>query len=170
MKSAVTRILEIAAAALVCGNIGGMIGLLVIRSQVGLYREGTAFPYPHGYLLDKSFLSRRSPCYLLRVSSDGCEFCRVDVGYYRALSDEAQNAGCESVLVAPEFGSMKALSGGGEAVQLQFVDMKLGRILNPFLTPQTILLTSGDAVAWSRDGALDTDSLRQGLQALRRLR
>jgi hypothetical protein len=51
-------------------------------------------------------------------------------------------------------------------VQLQYVDMKFGQTLNPFLTPQTILLDSQARVIWSRAGTMDKPSLAQAISAL----
>jgi hypothetical protein len=62
------------------------------------------------------------------------------------------------------------LNEDSNVVQLQFVDMNLGRVIYPFLTPQTILLDRNGRVKWQRQGSLDERSLEQGLQAIGGLR
>jgi hypothetical protein len=55
-------------------------------------------------------------------------------------------------------------------MQLQYVDMKLGRTLYPFLTPQTILLSGEGRIIWAQEGSMDDQALSVALSALGRTR
>lgn len=141
-----------------------------VRSHVNLYSSGDPFPVPSGYLLDNSYMTSKSArCYLLRVSSDGCPYCRQDQPQYTRLVEQARKAGCESVILAPIAGQME-LRENSPSAQLQYVDMSMGRVLKPFMTPETILLGGRGRPAWQQVGSMDDDALARALKALRRLR
>lgn len=53
--------------------------------------------------------------------------------------------------------------------QLQFVDMRLGRALNPFSTPQTLLLDSEGRPRWHRKAALNDDDVAEAMKTLQRV-
>ena len=74
------------------------------------------------------------------------------------------------MILSPQTGQQKLNLNSGQALQLQYVDMQLGRALNPFTTPQTILLDAEGHVIWAWEGAMDGDALSHALQALSKLR
>jgi hypothetical protein len=74
---------------------------LGIRRRANLYRLDEPFPEPSGYLLNSQYMaSRAAPCYLLRVSSDSCPYCRLDRQQYERLVQEAQRSSCETIILA----------------------------------------------------------------------
>jgi hypothetical protein len=102
---------------------------------------------------------------MIRITSDGCPYCGRDRGQYVRLAREAARAGCRVVALAPRIGMM-ALRGDEPALQLQYVDMKLGRALNPFFTPQTVVLDGEGRVGWQRQGAMGDRDLALALETL----
>ena len=74
------------------------------------------------------------------------------------------------IVISPQHGHLKArVAELDNSVQLQFVNMSFGQVLNPFLTPQTILLDNAGYVVWSRDGAIDSEAAHAGMVALAHL-
>jgi hypothetical protein len=124
------------------------------------------FPMPSGYLLDGRYLAPISAsCYVLRLTSDGCPYCRLDKSQYTRLFQRAKEAGCQTLLLAPKLGQME-LNEDGLAIQLQFVDMKFGANLDPYLIPRTILLDQNGRLRWQQEGAMDDRTLRKALKVL----
>jgi hypothetical protein len=166
MPTLFRKSLEIGLLVLVVVNIVGMVILAIANHSVGLHPAGTRFPTLTGYSMEGVLWSKRAQCYLIRVSSDGCEYCRQDAGYYRSLNLRARATGCESILIGAQFGALKSSTDFDGATVLQFVDMSFGRVLNPYLTPQTLLLDNKGVVVWSRDGAMDGTAVESGLRAM----
>jgi hypothetical protein len=148
------------------------IGLFfAIRNRATLYGSDVSFPVPSGYLWDRTFMVADSaPCYLIRVSADACPYCRLDQRQFTELAHRAQDVQCKTILVAPKTGQIKWRAGEGRTMQLQYVDMKLGRTLYPFLTPQTILLSGEGRIIWAQEGSMDDQALSVALSALGRTR
>ncbi len=105
-------------------------------------------------------------CYLLRLTSDDCPYCWADKPQLGALQASARSAGCEEVQIAPKTGLVPLQAG---KVQLQYVDAAFARVLDPFLTPQTILLSGTGVVVWYRAGEMDNRSLAEARRALKAL-
>jgi hypothetical protein len=170
MRLGLTKIAHGLIVALVVLSILELGLIYALRRVSGLYSAGEKFPALSGYLLNQRFWVAPSvPCQLLRVTSDGCPYSVLDQRQYWALLQRAREAGCLTVVVAPRNGDVE-LNEDSNVVQLQFVDMNLGRVIYPFLTPQTILLDRNGRVKWQRQGSLDERSLEQGLQAIGGLR
>lgn len=109
------------------------------------------------------------PRYLIRLSADGCPYCREDRPWYRDLLARARQARCEAVVLAPKTGELKWDPARGGPIQLQYVDMDFGRALVPFTVPQTILLGHKHRIAWYQVGAMNSRSLKGALAALGKL-
>lgn len=140
-----------------------------IRSAAAVYRIDEAFPLPSGYSLDSRYVAPTSArCSLLRVTADTCPYGRQDRAQYTRLVDEAERVGCRTLAIAPIAGQM-APTEEGPSIQLQFIEMNLGRALDPFLTPQTILLDGEGRVKWQRQGAMNDLELELALEALERV-
>jgi hypothetical protein len=170
MRLMIKRAGEIAIIVLVVINAFELAFFFAIHRRAGLYGADDQFPLPSGYLLNKRYkASGGAPCYLLRVSSKDCPYCRLDQSQYARLVQEAQKVGCETIVMAPEAGAAE-LYNDSRVVQLQYIDMKFGRALNPFMTPETILLDGRGRVVWSRWGAMDNPSLADAIHALDKLR
>ena len=166
----VKRAGEIAIIVLIVINAFELAFFFAMDRAAGLYGGCDQFPLPSGYLLDHRYTaSRGAPCYLIRVSSSGCPYCRLDQAQYGRLVRQAQKVGCETIIMAPMARNAE-LYNDSRVVRLQYIDMKFGRALNPFMTPQTILLDSGGRVVWSGEGAMDNHSLADGIRALDKLR
>lgn len=110
-----------------------------------------------------------APCFLIRVSSDGCPYCRLDQGQYTALVHKVQGVGCKTIIVAPKVGQIKS-NGNRGVLQLQYVNMKFGEALNPYMTPETILLDGEDRILWDREGSMDDRGLSSAIRAPGRIR
>lgn len=135
-----------------------------------MYSSEVSFPVPSGYLQNKKYMaSGAAGCYLIRVSADGCPYCRLDQRQYTQLVQQAQKALCETVLLAPKTGQIKWEGNNGGVMQLQYVDMDLGRALNPYFTPQTILLDKKGLIVWDQEGSMDDDALTAAVSALRKV-
>jgi hypothetical protein len=171
MSTTWSRISELALAALIVINLFELALFLKIRGDAGLYSSVEFFPLPSGYSADKSFIvPRTAPCFLIRLSSDGCPYCRLDEGQYARLVEQAQRSRCEAMILAPKVGQIKPGASSGAIVQLQYVDMKFGRVLNPRVTPETILLDGRGRLIWYWEGSINDGALSKGLDALARLR
>jgi len=141
-----------------------------IQHDSRIYNRSIHFPVPSGYLLDSSFLpASAAHCFLLRLTSDACPYCHLDQPEYKRLVAEAQKDGCKVVTLAAKLGQVKPNGNLGGIAQLQFVDINLGQALNPYSTPQTILLNSDGKIAWDREGSIDPASLSEALHALTKI-
>ena len=144
--------------------------LLFLRRVERIYDVGQVFPPPFGYSIDMRHLPPvEAPCYLIRVTSDDCVYCRLDQAVYQRVVDEAQRAECQVTEIGPRVGQV-AIRPAAEVVQLQYVDMSFARSLDPFATPQTILLDPAGAVVWHRQGALAETDLARAVRDIRRFR
>ena len=171
MRTTFRKIADVAIMALIVINTLELIVFFRIRGAAGLYGSNDRFPVPSGYLSDKGFMAPESaPCVLIRLSSDGCPYCRLDRGLYTHLVQRAQQAGCKTIILAPKVGQIKSNGKGDGPMQLQYVDMKFGEALYPFMTPQTMLLDRGGRIMWDREGAMDKRALENALQALGKVR
>ncbi len=157
-----------AVVALIVVNVFELCLFLVIRSQTRLYNSYVRFPVPSGYLVDNTFMNASSaPCPLIRLSADGCPYCRTDQPLYTRIVQQAQRAGCRAIVIAPRVGQIKPTGNSGGVMQLQFVTMQFGRALNPVITPETILIDNRTGrVTWDREGSLDEEALSEGLRVL----
>lgn len=136
------------------------------RNDARIYRPGVRFPRPSGYLMDKSYFTEDlAPCFLIRVSSDECPYCRLDQDPYALFVQQARQKGCRPLILTPVAGK-KLVVNSEEALQLQYVDMRLGRALNAFMTPQTILLDAEGRLVWAWEGTMDDRALARALKAL----
>lgn len=135
------------------------------------YGLGVPFPAPSGYAVDGSLVRpRNAPCYLLRVSADGCPYCRRDRAEYSQMTRLALSRGCVSVIVGPRKGDLRVPAKQDGTTYLELVDMKFGRALVPDRTPQTIVADREGAPVWYQLGSLDSRTLAAGLSALKRVR
>lgn len=150
--------LEVAVTALVVINALELAFVFKLHSDARLYDTDLPFPLPSGYLVDMKFTDSEAPCYLVRLSSDSCPYCLSDQELYKDLSQRARQFSCRTILLAPKMGQMKSS------------DMKFGRALNPFITPQTILLDRKGGILWDREGAMDKRALSNALRSLEKAR
>lgn len=142
-----------------------------VRGSAGLYRSGDSFPLPSGYLLDQAYMpADTAPCYLIRVSADGCPYCRLDQPQYTRIMRQAQKVHCQAILLAPKTGEIKSNGNTGGVMQLQYVDMNFGRALVPFVTPETILLNRKGRIIWDQVGSVNGAAINAALSALRKTR
>ncbi|MGH9393014.1 MAG: TlpA family protein disulfide reductase, partial [Terriglobales bacterium] len=133
------------------------------------YRLGERLPIPAGYLVDGHFLAPRvRPCFLLRLATDECPYCRSDAQSLQPLMVAAEAARCETVFLAPKSGTMTAALPNS-AMLLQGVGLDLGRVLDPYLIPQTLLLDRGGKIVWFRVGSLAAVDLASAQRALAKL-
>lgn len=145
---------------------GELVLFFILHGHAELYRADEPFPPPSGYLLNSHYMAAaRAQCYVLRVSSDSCPDCWLDQRKYARLVSKAKEARCETVITAPVAGEMR-LDPNSPSLQLQYVDMQFGRVLKPFVTPETILLDARGRPVWQQQGAMNDNSLGLALQAL----
>ena len=102
------RVCRIAVVALILASVAEVIFFVALRNGGSLYSARDSFPVPSGYLLDSKFMpAKAARCYLIRISSDTCPYCRLDQGRYIQVVQEAQRTGCETIILAPVSGEMK---------------------------------------------------------------
>lgn len=155
---------------LIIANFVGIGLFLALRPRVGLYRLHSSFPALCGYLPNAAQVQpSTAPCDLIRLSADGCPYCRADRPLYRQLLARARQSQCEAVVIAPKVGELKWNPAPGGPIHLQYVAMDLGRALVPYAVPQTILLGSKHRIAWYQVGAMNRRSLKTALGILARL-
>jgi thiol-disulfide isomerase/thioredoxin len=156
--------------ALIILNIFELSLFFTLRSRSRLYDSQVRFPVPSGYLVDGKYMSgSRAPCSLLRLSAEGCPYCRADQPLYQQLVRQARRSGCTTIVLGPKIGQIKPSNDQPAASDLQFVTMDFGSALNPVMTPETILVDNRDGrIRWDREGELDTQAVSSGLAALRR--
>jgi hypothetical protein len=141
-----------------------------VRGKTGLYHATTTFPSLAGFASNRQrYIPAVTPCVLVRVSSDSCNYCRVDQPFYRRFVEQVRHAGCESFIVSPKSGQLNFQGDAWGTIHLRFVDYRLGRILVPFVTPQTILLDGDGHIRWYREGTMDQKALAKALRELARL-
>jgi len=171
MGTMLRRIANITIVVLIVVNVAEVLLFFKTRSGARMYHSSAQFPAPSGYLADQGFLSPEpAPCFLIRLSSDACPYCRLDRGLYMHLVRQARQAGCESIVLAPKAGQVKSGGVSSGTLHLQYVDMKLGRALVPVLTPQTIILDRAGRIVWDREGSMDKRALSDALRAVREVR
>jgi hypothetical protein len=147
-----------------------IVTLLVLRRVDRIYEVGQVFPRPSGYSIDMRYVPPvEAPCYLIRMTADDCPYCQLDQSQYGRLVEEAQRAGCQVLVIGPRVGDV-AIQPDSDIVQLQYVDMGFGRVLDPFGTPQTILLDQSGKVTWHRQGSLKEEDLTRAVRKIARLR
>ena len=158
--------------ALVVISIFQVIALTYIqRTSPSFYAADSKFPLSSGYLSGPTVKKAdRAPCVLLRMSSDRCRYCRMDQPFYKRLIDASRLQGCASFVLSPKTGQIDFRDDGTGTQYWQFVDYQVGRYLDPFLTPQTILLDSEGRVRWFREGTMDARSLTGAMRAMDILR
>ena len=170
MAKKVSTIVSVATVALCIIASIELGAVVVMRKAADIYHVGQSFPIPSGYQLDGRYLSGTpAACFVVRVTADECPYCKQDLAHYSTLTERATAHGCRIVELSPRVGQM-APRAGTPAIQLQYVDMALGRTLNPYATPQTILLNRDGRMAWQRQGAMDDEDLGAALDSLRGLR
>jgi hypothetical protein len=135
------------------------------RAAAGLYTLDTVVPTLSGYLLDDTVAyPKPGRCALLRVSSDGCQFCRLDQPLYSRLLTAVEAHHCNAAIIAPKQGQRAAIGNTGGAMELQFIDMRLGQVLKPVMTPQTLLVDDNGQLEWYRAGMMDERALSAALK------
>ena len=143
-----------------------LVTLFVLRGIAGIYELGQPFPQIFGYSIDMRYVPpAEAPCHLIRITDDDCPYCREDQIEYGRLVAEAQHAGCRLTTIGPKTGDV-ALQPGTGGLQLQYIDMRLGRALDPWSTPQAILLDASRHVVWHRQGPITE---RQAERAMRKI-
>jgi hypothetical protein len=152
-------------AILLLASCAEMAAFFVLRGESRLYRVGESFPQPSGIQLNGMYFGADAACYLLRVTADGCPYCIRDAGVFTVIARRAREERCAVIALAPYVGQIKA-SPDTSAVQLEFVDMQLGRVLEPSLTPQTILLSGDGRLLWQRQGSLSAADEPRAMAAL----
>ena len=170
MRRRLSTILSVATIVLGATCVLELGSIVAMRHVAAVYRAGQAFAVPSGYLLNGTYL-RDTPasCFVIRVTADSCPYCQRDREPYTQLARQASLAGCRVIAVAPRAGQM-APNPLEPGVQLQYVDMKVGRTLNPFMTPQTIVLDGRGRMAWQRQGAMDMQDVGEALSTLDAMR
>lgn len=151
----------------VVSEVGMLLWLRATRG-VGLYRDGSSFATPAGYTIDGRYVSlEAAACYVIRVTSDTCPYCRQDLSEYQALRSQARSAGCAVVEVAPTAGDIAATDP--DRIQLQFINLSLAADLIPYSTPQT-LIVGGGTLRWHRLGSLRKADIAGAIELLRGFR
>lgn len=171
MDTAFGKTRKIAIVALIVVNVFELGFLFKVRRDSSLYKSSASFPLPSGYLLNKDFLAAEAaPCFLIRISADGCPYCRLDQVQYDQLVQRAQKRHCQTIVLPPKTGDIRPSNNSGGILQLQYVNMKFGRVVNPFMTPETILLDGTGGMIWEREGVMDKGSLSDALEAFAKIR
>jgi len=167
----IKRVGEIGIIILIVTNTFELGFSFAIHRRASLYGRSDGFPLPSGYLLDKRYYipSSAAPCHLIRIYAKGCQYCLLDKPLYAQLAQQAEKVGCEMVVIAPRAKEAE-LYNDSRVVQLQYIDMKFGQALNPFITPQTILLDGSGRVVRFEKGAMDNSSVAHAIDALHKLR
>src|SRR5947209_5803541 len=100
MRKTVTSATELAITALIIINVAAFALLFTLRDP-GLYSvRAELLSIPSGYLIDQSFMApQAAPCALIRLSSDGCRYCRIDRTEYTRLAQEIRDRGCMSLIL-----------------------------------------------------------------------
>ncbi|HEX3746748.1 MAG TPA: hypothetical protein VHW09_22575 [Bryobacteraceae bacterium] len=91
----------------------------------------------------------------------------MDRSRYEQLRAQAQKVGCRSILLAPKAGQIAPKEDTDRKTLLQFVDLNFGRTLNPYMTPQTLLLDGLGEIIWEQEGSIDESALSAGIRRLR---
>lgn len=164
------RIANLILVILIVVNLCEIAFFLVLRNHARLYSGKVLFPVPSGYLQDGTFLPPSpSPCYLVRLTSDDCPYCKADRELYAGLARAASVSKCSHILLSPRAGQISGAGIDKGISVLQYVDMKFGKAILPFATPETLILDSQGAVTWDHEGVISRQDLAEALRALRKL-
>lgn len=167
-RTSARRQLRWAAVALALLNAGAATFLVIARTRTALYPAGSHFPEPAGVLAGGTVL-RPEPaaCRIVRIVAVGCPFCAADSRELASLLKAGRRAGCQEVLVsATPGGSPSSVALRPGAPEVDFVDLGFGAGLNPYLTPQTILIGPRDRVRWACQGSMGRSALARAIRAL----
>lgn len=147
--------------------------MIIAATELGIFlwlRRGPQMgpvPPPSGLLLSgHAFDASRYSCHLLRITSDSCPYCKQDEELFLRVARQAKQLSCSVVAVAPRAGGM-AYVPGAIYEQLEYVPLSFGGAIDPYLTPQTIVLNRSGSVVWWRAGAMTTDDEAQASEVLR---
>lgn len=166
MGSAESRFTRWAVPALLVSGCVASVLLFGLRRAAVVYRIGDVLPVPSGFTVDVRYVpSVSAPCHLIRIATDACPFSRQDRQQYLRLLAAARKRGCSVIAMAPVIGQM-AIDPDPSVVQLQFVEMSLGRVLDVSMVPQTVLLNGSGAVVWQRQGAMNDRDVARARAAL----
>jgi hypothetical protein len=112
--------------------------------------------------------SKAAKCHVLRVTDDGCTFCRRDLPNYQRLIAVARDMSCEIIEIAPQAGRLGRDPRPG-IVQMKYVTAALGPAVYPFVTPETVVLDKDWSVRYIRRGMFDEETLDDAIEVLRRM-
>lgn len=160
-------------AGLVTLNMLGTAYYFVLKHQIRNVQprpeltEGGNFPAISGTdVLGAKWEPENAPCRLVRITDDHCPYCERDKASYAKLVEAAQGASCEIIEMAPQGGGM-AYNPRSGIVQLKYVDVDVGSVLYPFVTPQTVIVDREWSVRMNRRGVFDEASLASSLAMLK---
>jgi len=128
------------------GAVAGVIALATawLRYQP-LYGTDKALPLPSGITLSGARYAgsdSAASCFLIRVSAQGCPYCKVDSGPVARVISEARARRCDIVWISREL-SQADLEAPAGVIRLQFVDLAFGSALHTESVPATLLLDRG---------------------------
>jgi hypothetical protein len=130
---------------------------------------GKEFPLFSGVdIQGDKWAPRDAPCRLIRIADDRCAYCKKDQPSYDKVLDAARHAACEIIEMAPQAGGM-AYDPRPGVVQLKFIDVDVGSVLFPFVTPQTVILDRNWSVRMTKRGIFNDQSLASSLALLETL-
>jgi hypothetical protein len=168
---AVLRAIEVATVSALVLNLLALGLFLWLRPRVGLYGVGDRFPIPAGLTADGQLIPKAAaPCYLIRVATAGCPYCRQDKPLFDRLLGSANRAHCEAIALVPSVTDLSPSLGGGGLLQLVYVDMGLARELVPYVVPQTLILGRDGSIIWEAIGATSAGSITRAQRLLSNLR
>jgi hypothetical protein len=160
--------LDKAIIALTLANLLLVALFFAAKREANLYGAGFILDQPSGFVRPgKYWKSGAGRCLVIRVSSDGCPSCLADQVLYSKLVTSAAAQGCEVATILTSEGSTLGEKGESRVEEVEYVDFRLGKILNPFITPQTMLLNSAGRLAWFREGTIDQESLNKAMGEMR---
>jgi hypothetical protein len=165
------RAIELTTISALVLNVLALGLFLWLRPRAGLYRVGDRFPVPAGFTADGTQIPMAAaPCYLVRVATEGCPYCRQDKPLFNRLLVAAQRANCETIAIVPSVRDLGPSLTNAGVPQLVYVDMELARRVVPYVVPQTLLLDRGGSIVWDAIGASNEDSIARAERLLTGLR
>lgn len=159
-----SRIISRALALAIAINVALGVTHLVLAHELSTHGRGETLALRSGVTVTGERWSGvpSAPCHILRMTSDNCEFCKDDEVAYARLRAAAARSHCQVVEVAPTAGMLTEDAREG-VVQLRYIDHDLGTLIEPFITPHTIILDSEQSVKWMRRGTFDQSALTEAI-------
>lgn len=157
--------------ALVIATLINMVAIsihLKLSHELHEYGRGVKVPIASGVTLlgEKWQADPSVRCHVVRMTSDDCQYCEQDEAAYEEIRVIAKQSQCQVIEVSPIAGKLAPNLRDG-VIQLKYVNEDLGVVVEPFITPHTMVLGPGGTLVWMHRGVMGRSAIKDGGKAIR---